>query len=143
MIRYGLTLLLALGLSIPVWAGELDAEHPGKPAAPAVSASEDVVGVPGGREMDRESPTQACWGGGGYTSGYWGGGGFTSNYWSGYPTFSSSGYWGSSYPTFSSSGYWGGYPSYSSYYWGGYPSYSSSYYWGGYPSYSSSYYWGW
>lgn len=166
MIRNGLALLIALGLSSAAGAGELDAERPGKPVGTAVAASGDALGATSGRELDRESPAQSCfscWGcssafsSSGYFAPSWSSSSFYSSGFS--PGWSSSYYsgfspgWSSSYSPAWSNSYYSGYsPAWSSSYYGNFspgwssaysPGWSNSYYSGYSPGWSRSYYSGW
>ena len=96
MLRSLLGLALALGLALPLTAGEMDNDSSAKKAQPTAALSTDTASLTSAvSELDKESPTQSwrrcgwggwgccyrpCYGwGGGYRCGWgggWGGGGW-------------------------------------------------------------------
>ncbi|HQR07341.1 MAG TPA: hypothetical protein PLN21_10995 [Gemmatales bacterium] len=77
MLRSLLGLALALGLALPLFAGEMDNDSSAKKAQPNAALSTDTVSLTTAvSELDKESPTQSwrrCgWGGWGCCSRGWG-----------------------------------------------------------------------
>jgi hypothetical protein len=131
------SLVVLAALALPAPAGELDRESPVIKAIPALVQPADL---PGGTEMDRETPDQSWkrwrggwgWGGWGWRGG-WGWGGWHRPWYGGWGGWGWGGY-GSWYrPWYGGWGGWG---------WGGWYRPVVSIGWGwGYPAYYGG--WGW